>query len=163
MLLIRIVINRKNKLHVDRSIRDYITFLMIYLFRKCCEELPSDDDSPFYIANLSHYARQYLQWVEFLGRIRPFYAVKSNPNGFIVRVIEELGGGFDCASAEELDLVRKTCGKDFDYASRIIFAHPCKSVSHIRQFRDAGVQMTVVDNEDELKKLKEHWPEAKVS
>jgi diaminopimelate decarboxylase len=36
-------------------------------------------------------------------------------------------------------------------------------LSHIRHFRDAGVQMTVVDNEDELQKLKEHWPEAKVS
>ncbi|CAF3418284.1 unnamed protein product [Rotaria socialis] len=73
-----------------------------------------------------------------------------------------MDGGFDCASAEELYLVRATCGVDFDYATRIIFAHPCKSVSHIKQFREAGVQMTVVDNEDELKKLKEHWPEAKV-
>jgi len=88
--------------------------------------------------------------------------VKSNPNGFILRVIAELGGGFDCASAEELELVRKTCGDDFDYSKRIIFAHPCKTISHIKYFREQGVQMTVVDNEDELRKLKEHWPEAKV-
>ncbi|CAF3472469.1 unnamed protein product, partial [Rotaria socialis] len=127
-----------------------------------CNEIPVTDDTPFYIVNLSHYARQYLQWLHFLGRIHPFYAVKCNPNGFIVRIIAEMGGGFDCASVEELDLVRATCGVDFDYAARIIFAHPCKSVSHIKQFREAGVRMTVVDNEDELKKLKEHWPEAKV-
>jgi len=133
------------------------------LFRKCCEELSSTDDEPFYIVNLSHYARQYQQWMYFLGRIHPFYAVKSNPNSFIVQILAELGGGFDCASAEELNLVRKTCGNDFDCATRIIYAHPCKPISHIRQFREAGVQMTVVDNEDELLKLKEHWPEAKVS
>ncbi len=137
--------------------------MIIYLFRKCCEELSSTDDEPFYIVNLSHYARQYQQWMYFLGRIHPFYAVKSNPNSFIVQILAELGGGFDCASAEELNLVRKTCGNDFDCATRIIYAHPCKPVSHIRQFREAGVQMTVVDNEDELLKLKEHWPEAKVS
>jgi ornithine decarboxylase len=124
--------------------------------------LPPNDDAPFYIVNLSHYARQYMEWMDFLGRIRPFYAVKSDPNGFIIQVIAELGGGFDCASAEELEIVRKTCGNDFDCATRIIYAHPCKTISHIHQFRQAGVQMTVVDNEDELKKLKEHWPEAKV-
>ncbi|CAF4037636.1 unnamed protein product [Rotaria magnacalcarata] len=113
--------------------------------------------------NLGHdQDQQARRWLHFLGRIHPFYAVKCNPNGFIVRIIAEMGGGFDCASAEELDLVRATYGVDFDYATRIIFAHPCKSVSHIKQFREAGVQMTVVDNEDELKKLKEHWPEAKV-
>ncbi|CAM4816889.1 unnamed protein product, partial [Rotaria magnacalcarata] len=132
------------------------------IVRQFCNEIPMTDDTPFYIVNLSHYARQYLQWLHFLGRIHPLYAVKCNPNGFIVRIIAEMGGGFDCASAEELDLVRATCGVDFDYATRIIFAHPCKSVSHIKRFREAGVQMTVVDNEDELKKLKEHWPEAKV-
>jgi ornithine decarboxylase len=140
-----------------------ISLKITFVYRKCCEELSSDDDEPFYIVNLSHFARQYLQWKHFLGRIHPFYAVKSNPNGFIVQVIADLGGGFDCASVEELDLVRKTCGDDFDCAKRIIFAHPCKSVSHIRKFREAGVQMTVVDNEDELRKLKEHWPEAKVN
>ena len=60
-------------------------------------------------------------------------------------------------------MVLQTCGQDFDCATRIIFAHPCKTISHIRKFREAGVQMTVVDNEDELRKLKEHWPEAKVN
>lgn len=133
------------------------------IVQKCCSERPADDDDPFYIVNLSHYARQYQQWMHFLGRIQPFYAVKSNPSSFIIDVLAELGGGFDCASAEELDLVRKTCGKDFDCAKRIIYAHPCKPISHIKQFRDAGVQLTVVDNEDELTKLKAHWPEARVS
>ncbi|CAF0748690.1 unnamed protein product [Adineta steineri] len=132
------------------------------IVKNCCKELPSDNDESFYIVNLSHYARQYHQWMHFLGRIHPFYAVKSNPSSFIIEVLAELGGGFDCASAEELALVQKICGDKFDYAKRIIFAHPCKSISHIRQFRDAGVEMTVVDNEDELTKLKEHWPDAKV-
>jgi len=104
-----------------------------------------------------------MEWKHFLGRIHPFYAIKSNPNSFIVEILAKLGGSFDCASVEELNLVQKTCGNKFDYATRIIFAHPCKPISHIRQFREAGVQMTVVDNEDELKKLKEYWPDAKVS
>jgi ornithine decarboxylase len=98
-----------------------------------------------------------------MRRIRPFYAVKSNPSEFIIRVLNKLGAGFDCASIRELDLVRDQCDADFDFSSRVIYAHPCKPVSHIRRFKDAGVQLTVVDNKDELRKLKFYWPEAKVS
>ena len=118
---------------------------------------------PFYIVNLSHFARQYLRWKYYLSRVRPFYAIKSNPSDFIIRVLNEMGMGFDCASVEELDLVLTHCGAAFDCASKIIYAHPCKPVSHIRRFRHVGVEMTVVDNKDELRKLKAHWPEAKVS
>ncbi|CAF2607069.1 unnamed protein product [Rotaria sp. Silwood2] len=57
--------------------------------------------------------------MHFLGRIHPFYAIKSNPKNFITEIIAELGGSFDCASFEELNLVRETCGNNFDYATRI--------------------------------------------
>ncbi len=69
---------------------------------------------------------------------------------------------FDCASEEELNLVLKTC-PEIDCAKRIIYAHPSKPVSHIRSFRSAGVQLTVVDHNDELYKIKKYWPDAKVS
>ncbi|CAF4057659.1 unnamed protein product [Rotaria magnacalcarata] len=136
---------------------------MAGIVRQFAAELSEEEtDTPFYMVNLSHFARQYLRWNHYLSRIRPFYAVKSNPNGFIIRVLNELGAGFDCASVEELDVVRDQCGSNFDCASNIIYAHPCKPVSQIHRFRNAGVQFTVVDNKDELKKISVYWPEAKV-
>ena len=43
------------------------------------------------------------------------------------------GTGFDCASAAEIDLVM---GLGVP-ASRIIYAHPCKPMSHIRHAAQA--------------------------
>jgi ornithine decarboxylase len=70
-----------------------------------------------------------------------------------------MGGGFDCASKAEIEEV---VSMGVDPAKRIIFANPCKQVSHIRYARDNGVQMVTVDNEEELIKLKKHWPEAMI-
>ncbi|CAF1028826.1 unnamed protein product [Didymodactylos carnosus] len=128
--------------------------------KRFCSKM-HEDDQPFYIVNLSHFARQYYQWIHYLARVKPFFAVKSNPSAFIIKILGHIGAGFDCASVDELDLVLSTCS-NIDCGKRIIYAHPCKPISHMKYFRDKGVEMTVVDNEDELHKLKEHWPNAKV-
>lgn len=46
--------------------------------------------------------------------------------------------------------------------SRIIFANPAKPASHIRHAAAVGVDITTVDNESELHKLKKIHPNAKV-
>ena len=76
-----------------------------------------------------------------------------------------MGSGFDCASMVELDeLLRLAIGEEekFDPCERVIYSHPCKPISHIKYFRDQHVQFTVVDNREEMIKLKRHWPEAKI-
>jgi len=44
---------------------------------------------------------------------------------------------------------------------RIIFAHPTKLPSHIKYSKKVGVEQMTVDNEIELTKIKELFPEAK--
>jgi len=127
------------------------------IVRYFCKEATSID--PFYIVDLSHFARQYLQWEKFLPRVIPFYAVKSNPSEHVLKVMSELGGCFDCASPKELDLVMK---HRVDPAKNIVYSHPCKQIEHIKYFKEKGTELTVIDNEDELLKLKEHWPEARI-
>lgn len=57
-----------------------------------------------------------------MPRVRPFYAVKCNPDPVMLRVLANLGCGFDCASAKEIATVL-----DMGVApERIVFAHPCK-------------------------------------
>lgn len=46
--------------------------------------------------------------------------------------------------------------------SRIIFAHPAKSVAHIKYAREVGVDLMTFDNEIELMKIKEHHPAARM-
>lgn len=47
------------------------------------------------------------------------------------------------------------------HGDRIIFAHPAKYPSHIEYARKVGVEQMTVDNESEMFKIKDIFPEAK--
>jgi hypothetical protein len=127
------------------------------IVRHFCKLAKTND--PFYIVDLSHLARQYMQWEKYLPRVKPFYAVKSNPSEYILKTMAKLGANFDCATPIELDLVMKY---NIDPATQVVYSHPCKQVEHIKYFRAKGVQLTVIDNLDEMLKLKDYWPEAHI-
>jgi ornithine decarboxylase len=124
----------------------------------------AENYDPFFIVDLSSVARQLLRWKKELPRVEPYYAVKCNPNPAILAVIDRMGMGFDCASAEEITQVCSIDreGQSYDSADRIIFANPCKQISHIRHARDHGVKMCTVDNVYEVQKLKQHWPDCHI-
>lgn len=119
------------------------------------------NDDPFYIVDISYLEKQYRKWNQYLSHIKPYYAVKSNTNSFLIKVLEKIGCGFDCASIDELDSILSVCS-NIDCSKRIIYAHPCKQISHILYFKERGVQLTVVDNINELIKIKSYWPNAKI-
>lgn len=84
-----------------------------------------------------------------MPRVLPFYAVKCNPEPGMLKLLNALGTGFDCASKGELDMMLKMGV----HPSRIIFAHPCKRPCDIRYARDAGIMYTTFDTESELHKI----------
>ncbi|KAL1965925.1 hypothetical protein VTN77DRAFT_5058 [Rasamsonia byssochlamydoides] len=120
-----------------------------------CE--PGEEDA-FYVADMGEIYRQHLRWKMNLGRVKPFYAVKCNPDPEILRLMAKLGNGFDCASKAEIDLALQT-GVD---PSRIIYAQPCKTKSFIRYARQKGVKQMTFDNADELYKIKADFPDAEL-
>jgi ornithine decarboxylase len=115
-------------------------------------------EEPIFIIDLGKVVQQYIRWEDNMPNIRPFYAVKCNNNPAILEVIKAMGGGFDCASKAEVESVL-AMGVD---PKDILFANPCKQVGHLKFAKEQGVEMTTFDNEDELYKIKKHWPEAKV-
>ena len=44
----------------------------------------------------------YDQWMSVLPSVTPFYAVKANNDPVLLKVLAELGIGFDCASKVRL-------------------------------------------------------------
>jgi ornithine decarboxylase len=128
------------------------------LHSKVTNLIDYDSEDPFYVADLAQVTRQYHDWKEFLPRISPFYAVKCNPNEMVVKTLYDLGSGFDCASKAEIQQALDTGISP----SKIIYANPCKQVSHIRYAASKGVSMMTFDNEDELLKVKIHHPSAKL-
>nr|XP_039254299.1 ornithine decarboxylase 1-like [Styela clava] len=115
-------------------------------------------DDSFYICDFGDLAKSHKRWNELFPNTSPFYAVKAAPYPPMIRCLSAMGVGFDCASQEEIDLVLNN-GSTPD---SIIFANPTKSVSHIIHAREKGVKMLVFDSEQELHKIKEHFPDSEL-
>lgn len=120
-----------------------------------CE--PGDEDT-FFVADLGEVYRQQLRWKLNLPRVKPFYAVKCNPDPKVLQLLAGLGNGFDCASKTEIEQVLNM-GVD---PSRIIYAQPCKTNSYVRYVAAHGVRQMTFDNADELHKIAKLYPGAEL-
>ncbi|KAJ2972153.1 hypothetical protein NQ176_g7319 [Zarea fungicola] len=138
-----------------RLIGEALTARVEAIDHDLCE--PGEEDT-FFVADLGDVYRQHLRWKKNLARVRPFYAVKCNPDPLVLRLLAALGTGFDCASKTEIDQVL-AMGTSPD---RIIYAQPCKTNSYVRHVKAAGVRQMTFDNTDELYKIAKHFPEAEL-
>jgi ornithine decarboxylase len=91
---------------------------------------------------------QWSTWAKAFPTIKPFYAVKCNPEPFLLQTLMNHGASFDCASLREFYDVQKCTGK-----SQILYAHPMKSEKDIQTIGQLGIQTTVVDSVEECEKL----------
>ncbi|KAG2440307.1 hypothetical protein HXX76_004416 [Chlamydomonas incerta] len=114
-------------------------------------------DDTFYVVDLANVQRMFKAWRAAMPRVVPFYAVKCNPEPGILKLLNALGAGFDCASKGELDMMLRMGVSP----NRIIFAHPCKRASDIRYAREHNVQYTTFDTVSELHKIAQMNPDFK--
>lgn len=120
--------------------------------------LENHNYDPFFIVNLSDIFNQFILWKEKFHFVTPYYAMKCNPNPVIIKFLSILGCGFDCASREEIAIV-----KDIGLpGSRIIYANPCKESGQIQYARSQDVDRLVFDDVTELYKIKLYHPYAEL-
>ncbi|XP_023600016.1 antizyme inhibitor 2-like isoform X2 [Myotis lucifugus] len=131
---------------------------MEVVLKKIGELSDSDHRDPFMVGDLGVLASRHQAFCQALPRVSPFYAVKSNSSPWVLRVLAALGTGFDCASQVELEQVLGLGVAP----SRIIYAHPCKPVSHLQYAARHGVQLLTFDSEEELTKVAQHHPGARL-
>ena len=62
-------------------------------------------DHAFYIVDLGMLLNSYVNWLRLLPNIKPYYAIKCNPNPVILNALSEMGLNFDCASEAEIKSV----------------------------------------------------------
>eukprot|EP00736_Rhodelphis_marinus_P007417 Rmarinus@m.11871 len=123
------------------------------------QSVPSNVDA-FYVVDLGKVVHQYERWISNLPRVKPYYAVKCNPDRGILQTLAELGAGFDCASKAELQAVLDLdgpCG-----TPDILYANPIKMCNHLKFATKNGVDIMTFDSEDELIKISMHAPNAKL-
>lgn len=118
----------------------------------------NQSERAFYIIDLGQITNSYANWIKLLPDVKPYYAVKCNPNPVLLDVLACLGANFDCASENEMKTIIEIT-KD---PSRIIFANPCKMSSQIRYARANDVDLMTFDCEEELYKIKLYHPYAKL-
>jgi ornithine decarboxylase len=116
------------------------------------------NEEAFYIIHINNIINSYKTWKQMLPDIEPYYAVKCNSNPVLLKVLFLLGCNFDCASENEIKNILKITGDP----TRIIFANPCKIKSHLEYANKNNVSLMTFDCEEELYKIKDWYPSAKL-
>jgi len=145
------VLNKFDVESVDCSVEQIIA-------SKIAEQDSYEKEEAFYVIDLGVVLKKFKQWVQYLPRVKPFYAIKCNPNTAIVKTLASLGANFDCASKAE---IQQILGLGIS-SSRIIYANPTKMKSHISYAKNMGVDLMTFDNTFELQKIAEVYPTARL-
>jgi len=112
---------------------------------------------PYYIIDLSKIKEAYDIWNKYLPDVEVYYAMKCNPSKCVLREMARLGIKYDCASKQEID-----DALEFTSPQNIIYANPCKFPQHIIHSKEKNINLTVIDCECELYKMKELYSESRL-
>lgn len=96
----------------------------------------------------------YERWRAAFPSIKPYYAVKCNPDPNIVAALAKLGAGFDCASGKEL---RDVLGLGVA-TTDIVYANTCKLPKDLAFACEKQVRRVVADSVYEIEKIARHHP-----
>ena len=114
--------------------------------------------TPFVVVDVDRVEQNYRTLTHALPLARVYYAVKANPAAPILQRLVGLGSSFDAASFEEVQF----CLDAGAQPDTISFGNTIKKVSAIQRAHAAGVTMFAFDSAEELEKLAEHAPGARV-
>ncbi|XP_037463625.1 ornithine decarboxylase-like [Triticum dicoccoides] len=114
-----------------------------------------EEQGAFFVFDLAAVVDLYSRWCRALDGVRPYYAVKCNPEPAMLGAMAALGAGFDCASRAEIEAVLALGVVE---PGSIVYANPCKPEAHLRYAAEVGVNLTTYDTEDEVAKVKRCHP-----
>jgi ornithine decarboxylase len=108
----------------------------------------------------------YEKFVNLMPRVKPFYAIKANPEPEIIRTLYKCGSNFDVASLEELNLVESSIlgsieEKEIFLEYNVIYANPVKRFNSLHKIEMKQMAMTY-DNFAELDKIAKYCRSAKL-
>ena len=113
---------------------------------------------PFLILDTAIVRGKVRRFRAAMPRVRPHYAVKANPDRRVLKVLIQEGCGFEIASIAELDELL-SLGVP---AAEVFYSNPVKARESIAYAAGKGVEWFVVDSLDELRRVHEAAPAAKL-
>jgi ornithine decarboxylase len=115
-------------------------------------------DDSFYVFDVSELDKSIEHWNSVFPMIKPYYAVKCNPDPWFIKNLKNRGVGFDCASRQEIISVLQQGVEP----KNIIFANPCKTPSDIKFAKISCVKKMTFDSTCELQKIAIGCPDAQL-
>ena len=120
-------------------------------------QLAKGYEKPFLILDTSIVREKARRFFAAMPRVRPHFAVKSNPDSRVLAVLKEEGVGFEIASIAELDQLL-ALGVP---AAEVFYSNPMKSRAYVEYAVAKGVEWFVIDSVEELEKVHSVSPTAK--
>lgn len=117
-----------------------------------------DYPTPYFFASKDALKTTYHLFTHLFPNSEVYYALKANSEPSILTHLNELGCGFEAASAYEIDMLIRIGVQP----SKIIYGTSVKPSSHIIYARKAGVDRFAADSKEEVEKIAAHAPGSKV-
>jgi len=127
-------------------------------FQHVRDALKQGYTKPFLLVDTEIVRNKIRRFKAALPRVHPHYAVKANPDPRVLKVLIEEGAGFEIASIAELDIL---LGLGVP-AQDVYYSNPMKSRDYIRYAAEKGVEWFALDSLEELRKIVEIKPDAKL-
>jgi ornithine decarboxylase len=118
----------------------------------------AEQECPFVVVDLDVVEDRYKQLNASFDEAEIYYAMKANPALPVLERLNNLGSSFDAASLQEIEQCLSV-GVD---VSKISFGNTLKKKSDIKKAFDLGVRLFVFDCIEELEKIAEVAPGARV-
>ncbi len=117
---------------------------------KCIEWLDKHNKKgPKLVFDLNRVKENYCLFEKHFSNIKPYYAVKANPNEKVILLLDSLGCYFDCASINEIE----KCIALNIKPSKISFGNTIKKEDDIKSAHAKGVRLFAFDTILELNKI----------
>ncbi|MCS7307108.1 MAG: type III PLP-dependent enzyme [Aquificaceae bacterium] len=116
------------------------------------------EKTPVLLMDLEGVKSRYLEIKYHFPQFKVYYAVKANDHEEVLRVLAQLGSGFEVASSEELRKVLNLGVKP----ERVISSNPVKPVEFIEYAYRQGVNRFAVDSFTEVDKVAKFAPRSRV-
>jgi ornithine decarboxylase len=114
--------------------------------------------TPFFYTSKDVLKRNYHMYTSLFDDAEIYYALKANADPKILMYLDSLGCGFEAASAYEIELLLDLGVKP----ERIVYGTSIKPAEHIRFAHHAGIHRFAADSKEEVKKVAENAPGAKI-
>ncbi|MFX1390482.1 MAG: type III PLP-dependent enzyme [Promethearchaeota archaeon] len=125
-------------------------------------DIVNANGTPLIVIDHNLIRANYYKFCTYLPNVRPFYAIKANPEPKIVETLYYEGAGFDVASWEEFMIVYDTIEGTYEdkkafINENVIYANPVKRIDSLKKLNEYSIRMTF-DNYIEVDKIAKYCP-----